>query len=139
MEVEVNWLAVVLATLSSMVVGAVWYTPQLFGKSWMKLTKVDPSKTPTNPGKIYGLTLLASLLTAFVLAHMSYMASQFFDTSFLSTAVTTAFWLWLGFTVSRLLVHDLFENRPIKLTVLNAGHELATVMVMALIIGGMGV
>ena len=139
MSIEINYEAVLLATLSSMVVGAIWYMPQLFGKSWMKITKVDPSKTPGSPLKIYGLTLLASFLTAYVLAHTTYIANQVIGSSYMSSAVSTAFWLWLGFIVSRLLVHDLFEQRPTKLTMLNAGHEFATVMVMALIIGGFGV
>lgn len=139
MSVEVNYLAVAIATLSSMVVGAVWYLPAIFGKGWMKLTKVDPAKAPTNPAKIYGLTLLASFLTAYVLSHATFLANQVIGGSYLSSAVSTAFWLWLGFTLSRLLVHDLFENRPTKLTLLNAGHEFATVMVMALIIGLFGV
>jgi hypothetical protein len=47
--------------------------------------------------------------------------------------------LWLGLTVARFLVHDLFEGRPAKLTAINAGHEFLTVMAMALIIGWMGV
>ena len=138
MSIEVNFLAVGLATLSSMVVGAVWYKPALFGKSWTKLTKVDPSKTPGNPAKTYGLTLLASLATAYVLGLAAYISNQVIGGSFLSSAVTAAFWLWLGLTASRLLVHDLFEQRPIKLTLLNAGHEFTTLMVMALIIGGIG-
>lgn len=33
MEVEVNFLAVFLAALSSMAVGAVWYSPASFFKS----------------------------------------------------------------------------------------------------------
>jgi len=49
----------------------------------------------------------------------------------------TAFWLWLGFTATRLYVHDTFEERRKKLTILNAGHELVTVMIMALIIGAL--
>jgi hypothetical protein len=52
-------------------------------------------------------------------------------------AILTAFFLWLGFTATRLLVHDLFENRPSKLTVLNAAHELATLVVMAVVIGAL--
>ena len=37
MEVEINWLAVLLAALANMVIGAVWYMPQLFGKEWQKI------------------------------------------------------------------------------------------------------
>lgn len=28
---EINWWAVILATLSTMVIGSIWYTPKVFG------------------------------------------------------------------------------------------------------------
>ena len=37
MDLQINWLAVMLATLSSMVVGSVWYAPPVFGRMWMRL------------------------------------------------------------------------------------------------------
>jgi len=39
---SINYIAVILATLSSMAVGAIWYTPRVFGKLWMRLTGVTP-------------------------------------------------------------------------------------------------
>ena len=39
---EVNYWVVVVATLSTMVVGGLWYTPKVFGDRWMRLAKVDP-------------------------------------------------------------------------------------------------
>ncbi len=144
MDVQINWLAVVLATFSSMIVGSLWYMPALFGKAWMKYTgvKMDRKMSANQSVMIYGGTLVASFLTAFVLAHMTFLANHFYlaqDYSWLMSAFTTGFWLWLGFTAARFLVHDLFEGRRKKLFLLNAGHELVTVLVMALIIGLMGV
>lgn len=135
MDVQVNYLAVVLATLSSMVVGTIWYMPNVLGNRWSKLTKVDLKKMGSNPAKAYGLTIVASFLTAFVLAHMSFIANQFYGNSFLYDSMMTAFWLWLGFTATRILVHDLFENRPTNLTLITVAHELLTLEVMALVLG----
>jgi hypothetical protein len=141
MEVTVNYWAVVLAAVSSMAIGAIWYMPGLFGNRWMNLAKVKMDKKMTASTSIYmyGLTFVASLVTAYILAHVTFLSNSFFHDSFLQDALTTAFWLWLGLTVARFLVHDLFEGRPAKLTAINAGHELFTIMVMALIIGWMGV
>jgi hypothetical protein len=44
-------------------------------------------------------------------------------------------WVWLGFTAARLYVHDAFEGRRKKLTMLNAAHELVTIEVMAIVLG----
>jgi sterol desaturase/sphingolipid hydroxylase (fatty acid hydroxylase superfamily) len=136
MEVQVNWLAVLLAMVSSMVVGSVWYAESVFGRAWMKLTKADPSKgKKSDVWKPIVVTMVVSLITAYVLAHVTYLANNFFGNSFLHDALTTAFWVWLGFTATRLVTHDVFEGRPYKLTAINAAHELVTFLVMGLVIG----
>ena len=141
MEVDVNYWAVLLAGVSSMAVGAVWYARSVFGNQWIRLAKVKMNRNMTTMDnvRLFGLTFLASLVMAYVLAHVTFLSNDFFGGSFLSSALTTAFWLWLGFTAARFLTHDLFEGRPMKLTLLTAGNELVTVLVMALIIGAMGV
>jgi hypothetical protein len=137
MSVDINALAVLLAAVSSMVVGSVWYMPNVFGNAWMKMTKSKMGKgaSPSKMAWMYGSVFVASLLTAYILAHVAFLSQRFFGNSFMSAALQTGFWLWLGFTAARLYVHDTFEERRKKLTVLNASHELVTIMVMALIIG----
>lgn len=138
-NVEVNYVAVLLATLSTMVVGSVWYTPKVFGNTWMKLAKID-QKAMKKAG-IYPIvvTLIVSLITAYVLAHVAFLSNQFFQNSFLQDSLTTAFWVWLGFTAARIITHDAFEVRPKELTAITVSHELVTFLVMGLIIGLMGV
>jgi hypothetical protein len=141
MEVDVNYLAVFLAGVSSMAVGAVWYARSVFGEPWMKLAKVKMNRNMTamDNVRLFGLTFLASIVMAYVLAHVTFLSNDFFGGSFLSSALTTAFWLWLGFTAVRFLTHDLFEGRPGKLTLFTVGNEIVTVKVMAIVIGLMGV
>lgn len=137
MDVEVNYLAVFLAAASSMVVGSIWYAPKVFGNTWMKLAKVDPNKqsSPKAMTILMGGTFLLSLLTAYVLAHVSFLSNQFFGNSFFQDAVSTAFWVWLGFVATRILTHNMFDQRPGKLTWLALGNEFVTIMLMGLIIG----
>ena len=136
MNVEVNWLAVLLAAASTMVVGSVWYTPKVFGNLWMKLIgKTQKDMEGTSATKAILLTLVVSFFSAYVLAHVAYLSNAFFEHSFLQDTLATAFWLWLGMTAARFITHDAFERRPAQLTLLNVFHELVTFMVMALIIG----
>lgn len=135
MNVEVNWLAVILATISTMVVGSVWYTPKVFGNKWMQLAKVKPSGKGSDATAAIITTLIVSFITAYVLAHVTFLAHRYFQNSFLQDALSTAFWVWLGFTAARFITHDAFEMRPKALTFLNVAHEFVTFMVMGLIIG----
>jgi len=139
MDVQVNYWAVLAAAVSSMVVGMIWYTPGVFGAKWAKLARVDLKKMSTPQPMPLIVTFILSLITAYVLAHVSFLSNNFFHHSFVQDAVTTAGWLWLGLTATRLWVHDLFESRPWQLTMLNATHELVTLLVMGLVIGWMGV
>jgi hypothetical protein len=136
--VPINYVAVVLAALSSMAVGSLWYMPRSFGTMWMKLAGVKPDRSKLKPEQMawmYGSVFVASLATAYILAHVAFLSNNYFHYGLLQCALSTAFWLWLGFTAARLYVHDTFESRRKKLTLLNAAHELVTVLVMAVIIG----
>lgn len=135
MNVEVNWLAIVLATASSMVVGSVWYARSVFGNTWIKLVKLDEKKMQSGSAKAILITIAVSFLTAYVLAHVSYISNAFFQHSFFKDTVTTAFWLWAGLTAARIITHDVFEMRPSKLTFLTVAHEFVTIMIMGMVIG----
>jgi hypothetical protein len=138
MDVQINGLAVVLAMVSSMVVGMVWYAKPVFGIRWMKLVGMNDQKASKGAGKAIGVTILVSLITAYVLAHVTYLSNSFFGNSFLQDALTTAFWMWLGFVAARVITHDAFEQRPTELTMLTVSHEFVTFMAMGLVIGMMG-
>ncbi len=138
-NVEVNYVAVVLAALSTMVVGSIWYTPKVFGKAWMSLAGLKQKDLEKNGMWPIAITLVVSLITAYVLAHVAYLSNSFFGNSFLQDTLTTAFWAWLGFTAARFITHDAFEARRKKLTLLNISHELVTFLVMGLVVGLFGV
>lgn len=138
MSVDVNWLGVVLAMVSSMAVGMVWYAKSVFGTRWMKLVGMTDAKASKGAGRAIGITIVVSLITAYVLAHVTYLSHEFFGNSFLQDALTTAFWLWLGFVAARVITHDVFEQRPTELTMLTVVHEFVTIMLMGLVIGLVG-
>lgn len=139
MNVEVNWWAVVLAAASTMVVGSIWYMPKVFGDTWAKLARVDMKKAQERGFAPMVIAILGALVTAYVLAHFTFLANEYFGNSFFMDALSVAFWGWLGFTAMRLVMHDAFEGRPSKLTFINTAHELVTFMVMGAIIGWLGV
>ena len=135
---EINIWAVLLATLSSMVVGAIWYSKPVFGRRWIELARVDESRMQSSAVGAYVLTTFASFLTAAVLAGSVAIAQEFYGGSFFLNSIVTGVILWIGFTAARFLTHDAFERRPAALTTINLGAELVTILVMAAIIGAFG-
>jgi protein-S-isoprenylcysteine O-methyltransferase Ste14 len=132
---EINYWAVLLAMLSSMVVGSIWYTPKVFGTRWAKLANVDMNRPGASAVVPIVVTLVVSFVTAWVLAGASSIAWHFYGGSYLWAALATAVILWAGFTAARFITHDAFEGRPTALTVMNIAHELVTLVIMGLIIG----
>ncbi len=139
MEVQVNIWAVLAATVSSMIVGSIWYARGVFGNMWIKWAKIDMDKDKGSVFKPIAITLVVSFITSYVVAHVAYLSNAFFGHSFLQDSLTTAFWLWLGLTAARFITHDAFEGRPFKLTLLNISHEFVTIIIMGLVIGLIGV
>lgn len=135
---EINWLAVALAAVSSMVVGAIWYAKPVFGRRWMRLSGITDADTQKGAAPALIITFIVSFFTAAVLAGSAAIAQHFYEGDFLLNAVLTSIILWIGFTASRMLTHDLFDRRPASLTTLNLAHELVTVVVMGVIIGLFG-
>ncbi len=136
MDVDVNWIGVLLAAVSSFVIGGIWYAPGVFGEMWRKLIgmKKETMKKGPHPSA-WILTVLGAFLQAYVLAHVTYLSFTFFDNGWMETALLTSLYMWLGFQLSMILTHDSFEQRPHKLTLLTAGNQLATLLTMGFVLG----
>ena len=85
---EINYWAVIVATLSTMVVGTIWYTPKVFGNRWMKLAKVTPGSGSSAVVPIL-VTLVVSFISAWVLAGATTIAFHFYGGSYLVAALVT--------------------------------------------------
>ena len=61
-----NWLALIVAAISTLAVGFVWYNPKVFGTAWMKevgMTEEDAQKG--NMAMIFGIALVVAFLLSF--------------------------------------------------------------------------
>jgi hypothetical protein len=128
---EINYLAVVVAAVAAFVVGAVWYSPLLFGNSYMKLRGLDPSaladmRPPV--GEIAG-EFVRNLVVAFVLAYFVVRLGG----GWLG-AVQLGLWVWVGFPAMILLGSVIHENVPWKLAAIHVGDWLVKLLLIAIIL-----
>ena len=137
MNVPINYLAVFVSAVVSMVVGSLWYGP-LFGKPWMALMGMTKESMAASKAKgmakSYFLMFVGSLLMAFTLAHAVVFASTYLNIWGVAAGLMGGFWNWLGFIVPVTLGVVLWENKPWKLWFLNVGYYLVNLLVMGVIL-----
>lgn len=130
---SVNYVAVLIAALASMVTGFVWYSPVLFGKPWMKYAKIDEKKlkkTKNSLPKTYGISFLATLVTAYALAILL-NATLVMD---VGEGLMVSGVIWLGFVTTTMLTSVLFAEMPWGLFLINSGYQLVSLLVMGAIL-----
>ena len=140
MNVQLNYLAILVAALSTFLIGGLWYSPGLFGKAWMKdsnLTEEDIKKG--NKGKIFGFTAIFSLLMAVNLA--MFLADTPAECTGNCARITDVSWgATAGFlagiwTFCAIAIHSLFELKSWRHIFINGGYSLVALTLMGAIIG----
>ena len=136
MDVAINYWAVLVAAIASMVVGWLWYGV-FFKRQWMALMgyNADSMKgMKMTANKAYLIQFIASFVMAYVLSHALVFASTYLQTSGASAGLLAGFWHWLGFIVPVSLGIVLWENKSWSLWLINASHYLVSLLVMGLIL-----
>jgi hypothetical protein len=133
---DLNWVAILVAALSTMVVGFLWYSPLLFAKPWMREMGYDPNdKAKTaemqkSAGPAYAGSMVASLISAFILAHFLHWVHA--ETLVYGLAI--GFHVWLGFVATVQFTDALFTKKSTKLFAINSGYQLVCYLAMSAIL-----
>lgn len=131
MDVQLNHIAIITATLSDLLVGALWYSPLLFYKAWRDANGFTDEgiKKAMNPAKTYGLTCLFALIISYNLAF--FLGSPEIDaTQGTLYGLLTGVWAALAF-----MIVGLFEQRKWAYMLINAGYMLVAFALKGFIIG----
>src|SRR5438309_1728652 len=138
MNVEVNYLAVILAAIVSMGLGFAWYSPMVLGKPWIKEKGFTPEsikREQKEMGKWYAVSFVLALLTAYVLSHVMTLAQNFFHYSAIATGLSSGFWMWLGFMMPVQATATLFGGKNWRLLGIDTGYQLVSILAMGVVIG----
>ena len=131
--VNVNYVAVLVAAVASMIIGGLWYSV-LFGKVWMNLSGMDEKKVAAAKKKgmaaSYVAAYVGSAVMAYVLAHFAKYAGAATPLD----GAMAGFWAWLGFVVPVISGTVLWEGKPMKLFILKVAHYLVALVVMGAIV-----
>ena len=137
---SINWLAVLVAGISSFVVGGIWYSPGLFGKAWMKDNNLtEESVKQGNKGKIFGWTFIFSLVMAanlgmFLTDPPATCPAGCGIKTDITWGVTGGFLAGI-WTFCAIAIHSLFEQKPWRLILINGFYSMVALILMGAIIG----
>ena len=133
----VNLWAVLVCAVATMVAGFVWYSPALFANPWMKLMGMDPNdkakiaEMQKSAGPSYAMSMVASILTAFVLGKIISVAGAATAVDGLKIGMV----VWLGFVTTVQFTNALFSRQRNKLYLINTGYQLVCYLAMGAILG----
>jgi hypothetical protein len=127
----INHWAVFVCALANLGLGAIWYSPLLFYKAWLKgndFTEEDIKKF--NPAKTYSITFILSLVISYNLAF--FLGDNKTD---MVWGTTAGFLAGFGFSALIFTIVGLFEQRSWKYILINGGYITVYFTLIGFILG----
>lgn len=136
---EINFTLIILATVVQFVLGALWYSPLIFGKWWMQIMEVghmskeELAKMQKEMMPFYGLQFVLTLVTNWVLA--SNIAFNGLETG---AALFFAGFMWVGFVAPVILQSIIWGNTKkkywVKQAFVSLSYQLVAILISAYIL-----
>jgi hypothetical protein len=132
----INYLAVFAAAVAGFIVGMVWYG--ILGEKWM--AALGKSKDELLPdGKPPVAAMATSFVCELVMAWILAGLIGHIGAATIRGGIISAFFIWLGFVATTQLVNHRYGRYSLSLTIIDAGHWLAVLVAMGIVIGLIGV
>ncbi|MBX2993161.1 MAG: DUF1761 domain-containing protein [Bacteroidetes bacterium] len=130
-NIYINHLAVFVCAVLNLAVGALWYSPAMFYRGWLRENNLrEEDLKNVNPAKLYGMTFLLAWIISYNLA--------FFlgdDKTNWSWGLTAGFLAGFGWAAMVLTIIALFERRSWKYISINGGYVVVYFSLIGLILG----
>ena len=129
---QMNWLAVLVATITYFMLGAIWYSKALFGAKWaaaVGMNMNDPDKNKGMAKMMIGtfvLILITCIGLALLVARM--------DLSVLPSGFKLGLITGICFATTAVSISFIYESRPTILYFIDCGYHLAGHLIAAIIL-----
>ena len=123
---NLNIWALIVSAVLIWILGALWYSPALFAKPWMKALNIVMKPDAPKKGLAVGMiaSLVGDFLVSFVLWHMVGWSGA----SNWGFGAFVGFLCWLGFFAATQLPQGIYESRPTSLFFINSGYWLVSLV-----------
>jgi uncharacterized membrane protein YkvI len=131
---ELNWLAVIVGGVVYFVLGALWYSPVLFGRQWQRSIGWDTERQPPEmKASTYVVPLVAYLVMAVAVA----LVVEASGTNDLAGGIVLGLVLGIGLSLMHTLVDATFDpNKPEPWTwfAINGSYHALGLLIVAVIV-----
>jgi hypothetical protein len=131
---NVNILAVFVSAIVTFVLGAFWYSPVLFAKQWMQAQGYTPEKLETMKKRGITRGYVVSLFCYLVMAYVVALFASYTNSTSVAQGLWLGFLAWLGFAATIGLTANMFSEKPIAAWVIDAGYQLAYLLLMGAVL-----
>ena len=122
---------ILLSMVAYMIIGTFWYSGAFLGKVWQKLVKLDFDKMDREK---MTAAFVSSAAAAFVMASVLNYLMVEFEVSTTVQALSLGGMLWLGFSGTSIFVNNMYQQKPLLLTLVDGGYQLAGILTMSSIL-----
>ena len=127
----ISIVAILVAALAGIFIGAFWYSQSLLGKPWRLLSRVTRKTVEeASSWQSYLVSFVATFVMSFVLA----VFIEYANVASAWEGLLIGLLAWAGFVAATMLNPVLWERQPFKLYLINAGHYFVSFLVMSLIL-----
>lgn len=127
---QTNYLAIIVSAVVYFVIGALWYSPLLFAKPWMKNVGRTEEQLRSGSKIVYLYTLIAELVICFVLAFIIWVLG----TPTCLSAIKVGLFFSLGFTTTIIAINNWYGQRGTKLTLIDSGYHIVGIVFASIIL-----
>jgi hypothetical protein len=128
---QLNLVAVIVATVIYFILGSLWYSPVLFGKTWAGLQNLDTSNMNKSRLPIMlSVTLVLNLIITIAIGMLIYKTGVDTFIGGIKLGLLCA----VAFVCTTLGITFLFESRPFKLFLIDAGYHTTGILIASVII-----
>jgi hypothetical protein len=129
---NINWMAVLVATLAYFILGAIWYSKMLFGTKWASLVGINMNDP--NKGKGLGKMLMASfLLTLITCIGLAILVTRM-DLYVLISGLRLGAITGVCFATTAVAISFIYESRPTGLYFIDCGYHVVGHVAAAIIL-----
>ena len=126
----INIWAILVITVIYFILGALWFTPFLFGKAWAKALNFNLDERNPKPKHFIG-ALTSSFITTLFLAFLL----ELIGTYDIFIGFIVAVIIGIGFVLPIGLIDVLFEDKNVKAYLIDAGYHIVALIIAGLILG----